>query len=435
MFGEIGVTTLFLLGGLLFFSAFFSGSEAALLSVQRVRIQHLVSVKTAGAARVARMVERPDKLLPPILLGNNFVNTAVAAVTTAAAITVVGNQGEGVLIATVIATVLLLIFGEAIPKTVAARHAERTAILVALPIQWLSWLLLPASFVLERISAVFLFLSGGSAVRTAVTVEEIKTMVTVGREAGTVERGEAEMIRRVLEFGDRRVQEVMTPRPEIVWVEQGATIRDFLELYGEKYHTRFPVFDGSEDNVSGLVAVKDVMRLLAGGASLDSPATTTIRPATFVPETKLVQELFDEMRASGEQLVMIADEFGGVAGLVTLKRLIEGIVGPVVDEDQPQPEEVVELGENAFDVDAGASIADVNERLGIDIPKGAYETVAGFLLEQLGSIPEVGAAIEHDGLRFIVTDMDGVRVDRVRVTLPPQPGSELDAGPDSGPAG
>ncbi len=218
-------------------------------------------------------------------------------------------------------------------------------------------------------------------------------------------------------------------------MEQGATIRDFLGLYGEKYHTRFAVFDGSEGNVSGLVAVKDVMRLLAGGASLDSPATTTIRPATFVPETKLVQELFDEMRASGEQLVMIADEFGGVAGLVTLKRLIEGIVGPVVDEDQPQPEEVVELGENAFDVDAGASIADVNERLGIDIPKGAYETVAGFLLEQLGSIPEVGTAIEHDGLRFIVTDMDGVRVDRVRVTLPPQPGSELDAGPDSGPAG
>ena len=426
MVGEVGVTTLILLGGLLLLSAFFSGSEAALLSVQRVRIRHLVSVKTAGAARVAQMVERPDKLLPPILLGNNLVNTAVAAVTTATAITVVGSQGQGVLVATVIATVLLLIFGEAIPKTVAARHAERTAILVALPIRWLSWLLRPASFVLEKISAVFLFLSGGSAVRTAVTVEEIKTMVTVGWEAGAVERGEAEMIRRVLEFGDRRVQEVMTPRPEIVWVQRGATIREFLALYNEKYHTRFPVFDGSEDNVSGLIAVKDVMRLLAGGASLDSPATVTIRPATFVPETKLVAELFDEMRDGGEQLVMIADEFGGVAGLVTLKRLIEGIVGPVSDEDQPRPEEVVALGENAFDVDAGLSIADANERLGLDIPRGPYETVAGFLLELIGSVPEVGASIEHDDVRFTVTGMRGVRVARVRVTLP------LD--PDSGPA-
>lgn len=421
MVGEIGVTTLVLLGGLLLLSGFFSGSEAALLSVQRVRIQHLVSIKTAGAARVARMVERPDKLLPPILLGNNLVNTAVAAVVTATAITVVGSQGQGVLVATGIATVLLLIFGETIPKTVAARHAERTAILVALPIRWLSWLLLPASFVLEKISGVFLALSGGSAVRTAVTVEEIKTMVTVGWEAGTVERGEAEMIRRVLEFGDRRVQEVMTPRPEIVWVERGATIREYLQLYDEKYHTRFPVFDGSEDNVSGLIAVKDVMRLLAGGASLDSVATTAIRPATFVPETKLVQNLFDEMRANGEQLVMIADEFGGVAGLVTLKRLIEGIVGPVSDEDQPRPEEVVELGENTFEVDAGLSIAEVNERLGIDIPKGEYETVAGFLLERIGSIPEVGTAVEHDGVGFSVTEMRGVRIARVRVTLPSPP--------------
>ncbi|MCH7656569.1 MAG: HlyC/CorC family transporter [Chloroflexi bacterium] len=421
MVGEIGVSTLVLLGGLLLLSGFFSGSEAALLSVQRVRIQHLVSIKTAGAARVAQMVERPDKLLPPILLGNNLVNTAVAAVTTATAITVIGSQGEGVLVATGIATVLLLIFGETIPKTVAARHAERTAILVALPIRWLSWLLLPASFVLEKISGVFLALSGGSAVRTAVTVEEIKTMVTVGWEAGTVERGEAEMIRRVLEFGGRRVQEVMTPRPEIVWVERGATIREYLELYDEKYHTRFPVFDGSEDNVSGLIAVKDVMRLLAGGASLDSVATTAIRPATFVPETKLVQDLFDEMRANGEQLVMIADEFGGVAGLVTLKRLIEGIVGPVSDEDQPRPDEVVALGENTFEVDAGLSIAEVNERLGIDIPKGEYETVAGFLLERIGSIPEVGTAVEHDGVGFSVTEMRGVRIARVRVTLPSPP--------------
>ena len=421
MVGEVGVTTLVLLGALLFFSAFFSGSEAALLSVQRVRIRHLVSMKTAGAERVARMVERPDKLLPPILLGNNLVNTAVAAVITATAITVVGSQGQGVLVATVIATILLLIFGETIPKTVAARHAERTAIVVALPIRWIGWLLFPASFVLEKISAVFLFLSGGSAVRTAVTVEEIKTMVTVGWEAGIVERGEAEMIRRVLEFGDRRVQEVMTPRPEIVWVERGATIREFLDLYGEKYHTRFPVFDGSEDNVTGLIGVKDVMRLLAGGASLDSPATTTTRPATFVPETKLVQDLFGEMRANGEQLVMIADEFGDVAGLVTFKRLIEGIVGPVVDEDQPQPHEIVELGRNTFEVDAGLSIAEVNERLGLDIPKGEYETVAGFLLDRIGSVPEVGAAIEHDGVRFSVNEMRGVRIARVRVTLPSAP--------------
>ena len=421
MFGEAGLSTLSLLGGLLVLSAFFSGSEAALLSVQRVRIQHLVSEKAAGAARVARMVERPDKLLPPILLGNNLVNTAVAAVATATAISIVGSQGSAVLAATVVATILLLIFGETIPKTVAARHAERTSILVALPITWLSWLLFPASFVLERISAVFLAPLGGPVKRVAITEDEIKTMVSIGGKEGAVELGEAEMIRRVLEFGDRRVREVMTPRPEIVWIERSATIRNFLELYDEKYHTRFPVYEGSEDNVVGLIAVKDVMRSLARGASLDSPAAVTIRPATFVPESKLARELFDEMRSQGEQIVLIADEFGDVAGLVTFKRLVQDLVGPLSEEDATGPPEVVELGEHDYEIDAGLSITDVNERLGIAIPKGEYETVAGFLLDRTGAVPEVGAVVEYNGLRLSVTEMRGIRVARVRVTRTPAP--------------
>ncbi len=419
MLGEIGVATLVLMGGFLFFSAFFSGSEAALLSVQRVRIQHLVSIHTAGAARVARMVERPDKLLPPILLGNNLVNTALAAIATATAITIFENQNRGVLIATVAVTVVLLIFGETVPKTLAVRHAERTAIIVALPVRWMSWVLMPASFVLERISRVFLAPFGGSLSREAITEAEIKTMVAVGHEAGALERGEAEMIRRVLEFGERYVREVMTPRPEIVWVERGTTIKDFLALYNENYHTRFPVYEGSVDNVVGLVAVKDVMRSLAAGAGLDAPATDNLRAATFVPETKLVQDLFDEMRSRGDQIVMIADEFGGVAGLVTLKRLIEEIVGPVGDEGA-QPEEVVELADHAFDVDAGLSIADANERLGLAIPTGEYETLAGFLLEQLGSVPEVGTRLTFGDIEFGVVEMRGVRVTRVRVTRTPE---------------
>ena len=162
------------------------------------------------------------------------------------------------------------------------------------------------------------------------------------------------------------------------------------------------------------------MRLLAGGASPDSPAVVTVRPAMFVPETKLVSELFDEMRTGGEQIVMIADEFGGVAGLVTVKRLIEGIVGPASDEDEERPAEVVELGEHTFEVDAGLSIADVNERLGLDIPKGDYETLAGFLLEKIGSVPEVGTAIVHGSLQLSVTEMRGVRIARVRVAPAPE---------------
>ena len=245
-------------------------------------------------------------------------------------------------------------------------------------------------------------------------------MVLYGSEAGAVERREAEMIWRVLEFGDRRVREVMTPRPEIVWVEQGTTIGGFLALYDEKYHTRFPVYRGTVDNVVGLVGVKDVMRSLARGASLDAPATDHLRAATFVPETKLVQELFDEMRSSGEQIAMIVDEFGGVAGLVTLKRLVEDIVGRAGDEEGTAPAEVVELDEQTVELDAGLSITEANERLGLGVPAGEYETIAGFLLEQLGRVPELGAQVIHGDLRFSVVEMRGVRIVRVRATRTPQ---------------
>ncbi|MEE8517662.1 MAG: hemolysin family protein [Dehalococcoidia bacterium] len=424
MLGEVGVASISLLVVFIVLSAFFSGSEAALLSVQRVRIQHLVSTKTAGAARVARMVERPDKLLPPILLGNNLVNTAVAALATAIAIEVVSDENRGIIIATMVVTVVLLIFGETIPKTVAARHAERMSILIALPIEWISWVLRPVSYLLERISAAVALLFGGArSSREIITEEEIKTMVMVGREEGAVEHREAEMIHRVLEFGDRQVHEVMTPRPEIAWVEQGTTIQHFLELYNENYHTRFPVYQDKLDNVVGLVAVKDIMRQLAAGANMESSATTSVRPAAFVPETKRVQELFDEMRSSGEQLAMIADEFGGVAGLVTLKRLVEEIVGKVGDEDEPAPSEVVELAENVFDLDAGLSIGETNERLGLGLPAGEYDTLAGFLLERFGSIPNVGDEIFHESVRLSIAEMDGVRIARVRATVTP-PGEE-----------
>ena len=416
MGGDIGTINIMLLVVFVVLSAFFSGSEAALLSVQRVRIQHLVSTKTPGAAKVARMVERPDKLLPPILLGNNLVNTAVAALATAMAISVANDQSQGILIATGLVTVTLLIFGETIPKTVATRHAERFSIIIAFPIQWISFVLRPISFLLERISAGASRAFGGGE-REAITEEEIKTIVSVGSEEGVVERGEAEMIRRVLEFGDRHVREVMTPRPEIVWIERGAMIQQFLQLYGNHPHSRFPVFEGTLDNVAGVVAVKDVMRLIAMGSSLDSAAMPQVRPARFVPETKRVQELFDEMRASGDQLAMIVDEFGGVAGLVTLKRLIEDIVGRVGDEDNAAYEEVVEVGTSTFDLEGSVSISDANERLGLALPSGEYETIAGFLLEQIGSVPEVGREMAYGGATFTVTEMQGVRISRVLVVM------------------
>ena len=416
MLGDVSSVSVFLLAVFLFLSAFFSGSEAALLSVQRVRIRYLASQRVTGARRVARMVERPERLLPPILLGNNLVNTGAAAVATTVAIGLIADENLAVATATGVVTIVLLVFGETIPKTLAARYAERTSILVAPAIQVISWGLRPISFVLLAVGSAVVKVFGGGSIEQEVTEEEIKTLAQVASERGAVEQGEAEMIRRVLEFGDRRVSELMTPRPEIVALTADADIGAFLSLYNENYHTRFPVVGNNLDDVVGLVAVKDVMRQLAAGAGLDRPVTLETRPVRFVPETKLLSDLFDEMRASGDQLVMVADEYGGVAGLVTLKRLVEGIVGRVRDDEQRAgPEEALVLDEDTVELDAGLAVSEANERLRLGLPPGEYETVAGFLLELLGSIPSEGMVGAYRNLRFTVMAMRGTRIMRVRV--------------------
>ena len=420
MSDEIEVFSIVALGVLLLISAFFSGAEAALLSVQRVRIRHLADSGSVRAARVARMVEHPERLLPPILLGNNLANTAAATIGTVIAISLLNSERQAVMVATITATAFILVFGETIPKTLGSRHAERVSLAVALPLQWIGWLMFPAVLVLQQISgAVTRMLRAPNSLGAVVTEEEIKTMVTVGREAGTVERGEEEMIRRVFEFGERRVREVMTPRPEIVWVEQGTTFREFLAIYNEHYHTRFPVFDTEMDNVVGFLSVKDVLRSqVHGELSLDDSVTTIMRTPYFVPETKLVAELFEEMRALGHQVAMSADEFGGVAGLVTLNQLIEEVVGPVGQEGEAPEEEVVALSENIFELDAGIQVQEANERLDLDLPEGEYETVAGFILEHLGRVPQKQDQFTYGRLHFRILEMRGVKIERVLVNRP-----------------
>ena len=414
------MTTLYLI--LLFvcllLSAFFSSSEAAFLSAQKLRIRHLANTGVRGAERVSRMVEQPEKLLPTILLGNNLVNTAFAALATALFVNFLG-QGRGVLAATAAVTVVLLVLGETVPKTIAIRHAERMTFLYARPLVWMERLFLPVVVFLQWVSREVANLFGGDT-RAVVTEEEIKVLISVGQEVGAVESGEADMLQKVFRFGDREVREVMTPRTEIVWIERGTTLRRFLETYMEHYHTRFPVYEGSEENVAGILSVKDVVKALAqSGTSYDAPVTEVMRPVYFIPETKLIAPLFDELRQSGNQMAMVADEFGGVAGLVTLKQLIEEIVGRVGEEGQEAAEEYEAIDENTFQVDGGMGIDDANEELDLGLPEGEYETIAGFVLETLGRIPQEGDHFTHNNMRFEVTEMNGFKIEKVTVLKSP----------------
>ena len=215
-------------------------------------------------------------------------------------------------------------------------------------------------------------------------------------------------------FGDRQVRDVITPRTEIVFVERGATLTSFLAVYAANRHTRFPVYRGTTDNIIGILSTKDILRAMSSGAiGLADPVTDVIRDAYYVPETKGIAELFEELRATGNQMAIAIDEFGGIAGLVTLNGLLEEVVGRVGDEGASPEEEYEALGENTFQVDGGMSIDEVNEELGVDLPEGDYKTIAGFVLEVLGHIPVQGEQFGYRDLGLKTVGMKDLKIQTV----------------------
>ena len=414
-----GFLSLVLVGVFLVLSGFFSSSEAAFLSVQRTRIAHLVSEGVPGAKRVANMVSNPERLLATILLGNNLVNVAFTSVVTFAILNYVGqgNEGSGVLIATAVSTIALVIVGEIIPKSVAVRKAEPVAFLYSHPLKWIEYLLWPFVFALQWITRGVNALLGGSNVQPMITEGEFRTLIDIGEAEGEFEHAEAEMLENVFQFGDRQVREVMTPRTEMVSIQQGGSLREFLDTYSENSHTRFPVYRESPDNVIGVISLKDVLRHMSQkGLRLDDSVTDAIRDAYFVPETKRISELFDELRATGNQMALVIDEFGGVAGLVTLKRLLEVVMGPVGEEGESPEEEYRAIDEYTFHVEGGMSIEEVNQEMEIELPDGEYETLAGFVLDILGHIPTEGEQFDFNDLKFEILEMQDLKIEEIRVT-------------------
>jgi putative hemolysin len=398
-------------------TAFFCSSETAFLALQKVRLEHLVSTGVRGARRVARMIEKPEKMLSVVLLGINVCNTAAAALITALAVEAWGEGG--VLISTAIVTVGILIFAETTPKTFAAQHSERMALWFVRPLEWVSWIFTPFVAALSWIASGFTRMTGvkeGS--KTLASPEEIRAMISVGRKAGTVEPHEARLLHKVFEFGDRPVYEVMVPRPEVVAITQGSRLSDLLALYTEKPMSRFPVYKENMDNVVGVLAVKDVLMALARGtASEASSIDDLIRPAYFAPESKHIDELFAEMRDDNYRLAVVVDEYGGTAGIVTLSRLVEEIVGEVGDELAGVEKDYEIINENTFQVDGSMRIDEANEEMGLELPEGEdYETVAGFILSELGHIPRRREQLRYRDLKMVITEMKGHKIEKVLLT-------------------
>ena len=412
--------------------AFFSSSEASLISVNKFRVQHLAEQGDRAAKTVLRVVEHHEKFFATILLTENAFIILASSIGTAFTINLLEGSPFSVIIATVAMTLLVVVFGEITPKSLAARASERWSMVVGRPVELIMTLETPIILILSLFPRLILRLMGGAGqlVTPSVTEGELRMLIDIASSEGMVEREEAAMLESVFRFGDRQVREVMTPRTEIVFVQRGATLAEFLDTYAQNAHTRFPVYKDSMDNIVGILSAKDILSAMSSRRiALEDSVTDVIRDAYFIPETKRIAELFEQLRQSGNQVAVAIDEHGGIAGLVTLKRLLEEAVGRVGEEGESPEDEYEVIGENTFQVEGGMSIDELNEELGIELPDGDYETIAGFVLDVLGHIPAPGEQLEHDNLKIGVTEMNGLKIEAIKLTrLPsPQDGDEADS--------
>ncbi len=411
--------------------ALLSSSEAGLISVNKFRVRHRAEAGNRSARAVMEVVGQHEKFFAAILLTENAAIILVATIGDRLAIKVFGESATGLVLATLAITALVVIFGEITPKSLAAMASEKWSMIVARPIKWLLWIETPLLWIFTILPRLVVRLLGGreALVTPSVTEGELRMLIDLGESEGTVAATRGEMLEGVFRFGETEVVDVMTPRNEIVWVEADTRLADFLDLYGNTQHTRFPVFEDDTDDVVGILSIKDVLGSLAEQpADLDRPVTRLMRSPVFVPETNKLSDLFTTLRQSGSKISLVVDEFGGISGLVTLTRLVEQVVGRTGEEGLRPEERFVTIGEDTYELDGGMSIDEANDRLELGLPEGEYTTIAGFILEQLQRIPQDGDRLRFGDLRFLVTGVDGNKIERVRVRRRlPTPGVQVEA--------
>ena len=401
----------------LFIAAFFCCAETAFIGMQKLRLQHLVKTNHKRALIVAEILSKPEKFLATVLVGINFFETAVATLGTIMAVSLWG-ENIGAAIATIVVTLLTLIFAEFIPKSLAARYGEKIALAFALPIQAISVAFYPFVYVLNRIGISFTRLAKeDTELKPTISEAEIITAISLGEAEGVWEEDEAEMLHKAIDFTDRPVYETMTPRTEIIWIAKGTTLADFYAIYREYPHSRFPVFEGTSDNVVGILFIKDVLMAEANNSmDRNTAIDELIRPAYFVPETKPMGTLLSEMKNNNYKMAIIVDEFGGVAGIATLDQLLEEIVGTVGDELTSGDKDIVTIDANTFELDGGIRIDEANDELELHLPTGEYETLAGFVLNHLGRIPRQGEHLKYRDLKLTILEMKGLKIEKIMVT-------------------
>jgi putative hemolysin len=409
---EIGALLILILA-----AAFFSGSEAALISLSRLHARAMLERGVRGSEAVVRLLEDRNRFLTSILIGNTIVLLAADSLATLLFIRV--GIPHAAIWSTVLMTVLLLIFGEIAPKTIAVANHERWAVRLAPILERVAWVMTPlnASFLLVTNLIVRAFGVSPIARGPFVTEADIRNIVNVGAEQNVLEEEEREMIHSIIQFGDTIVREVMTPRPDMVAVEVSASARKALDLVIAEGYSKLPVYEESIDNVIGVIHDRELLIALANGSLANTPLRELMRPIILVPESKRVSELLREMQRNKFSLAVVVDEYGGTAGLVTMEDLLEEIVGEIRDEhDEGEEEPIRFVSENEAVIDAGTNIEDVNARLGLALPHEDFETIGGLTVGLFGHLPHEGEVIDAgDRVRLKIDRTRGRRILSVRI--------------------
>jgi magnesium and cobalt exporter, CNNM family len=405
-------------------AALASGTETALTSVGRLRVRYLAEEGSRAARILQRLQRDPNRFLSTVLL----INT-VALIVASSSTTLLTNdlfQAWGIaeqqrlwmaLVVSLLLSILLLLLAEVTPKTLAIRYAERVALAAAGPVDRMATFLNP---ILWAVTIVSRALTGGRAAKAAyLTEEELMTLLHVSEEQGVIEEQEHDMIHGIIEIGDKSVREVMVPRTDMVAVDRGSSLQDIVRIFKQHRHTRLPVFKGDLDHIIGMIHAKDLLLFYTLSSAPEFDVDKILRPILFTPETKKVDELLHEMRSKKVHMMVVVDEYGGTAGLVSLEDLLEEIVGEIRDEyDQAEEEQLKIITPTEALVDARYSMDELNSRLGLRIAEsGEYDSVGGYVVALLGTIPAPGAQFQGGRATWKVEQARGNRVEQVRLKV------------------
>lgn len=399
---------------LVLLSAFFSSAETALVTVNKLRIKTLADEGNKRAQTLLKITDNSGKMLSAILIGNNIVNISASSLATIFTQNVFGNYA--VSISTGILTIIVLLFGEITPKTLATLYAEKLALFYA-PIVWsLMCILTPIIFFVNKLSSFVMFVLRVDPNKkgNTYTETELRTIVDVSHEEGVIETEEREMIKNVFDFGDALAKDIMIPRIDMCMVDIASTYDELMEVFRQTKYTRFPVYSENSDNIVGIINIKDILLYKHGQEIFN--IKNFLRKAHFTYEFKNLSELMIEMKKNSINITIVLDEYGATAGLITIEDLIEEIVGDIRDEyDYDEEDEIKEINEFEFLVNGQAKLNDLSEILPTALVSEDYDSVSGFIIDKLERLANVGDEVIHENIRLVVEEMGKNRIEKVRI--------------------